>query len=427
MKPKKNVLFYVSITLAVLIICSLVAMAIGLATGMLVFVAQENVHSQPVAKVRLTRIRPPTMPPSTATNTPLPKPTAKVVAVPTDTAPPVPATVEGVATPLPAQAPVPLVANTPMPTQPSQNVPPTFTPLPGVKVAFTSTPAPNTPTSTPNPNATPTSTLNPNATITMTPSSTSTPTPTQTPTKTTTPKPGETRTATAIPSATPIPTETVMVATATPAPTNTPASTVGRITGRVVLNGSAVDGITLQLEDQAYQQIAETKSSGGGGYSFADLPPSNEGYNVLFKQGANSSYEKQSVSWGWIGPVALQAGSVAQLPDFEISIKDFKQTTPKDNASFSALDISANNPLKFEWTSYPNATKYWVDLAFDDAQLVVWQSPLVENTSVNFNGNLSDGKPIAVGNYWWGVGIQQKSGAYSLVVYANLMLPLKIK
>ncbi len=442
MKSKKNFPLYIGAIVVVLGLCGLVMMATGLATGLLVFVSQESPSSQPVAKVRLTRVKPPTAVAVSATATAVPagsKPVATFTALPATPANQAnPNPVVATDTPVQAQATTPpesapatpqAVTNTPLPTQPAsaQNVPPTFTPLASGKVVPTSTPLSNAPTLTPQPNITATTGLTATTTApTATPTATSSK-PTLTPTKTLTPKPGDTPVPTAtstlpIPTLTPIPTQT-----STPAPTDTPAPTVGQVSGRVVVSGSPVEGIVLQLENQAYDQLAETRTNGNGIFTFAEVAPSNEGYNVVFKQGANSAFEKVAVSWGWIGPVAVQAGGTAQLPDFEIAMMDFKQTNPKDNAGFMAADISASSPIKFEWTNYPKATKYWVDLAFNDAQSVVWQSPLAEGTSVNFDGTLADGNHVGAGNYWWGVGIQQKTGNYSLVVYANLMLPLKIR
>lgn len=218
---------------------------------------------------------------------------------------------------------------------------------------------------------------------------------------------------------TPTPTET---STSTPTPTETliPTPAPGQITGRILLAGSPVGGVTLKLEDQAFNPIAETSVGVDGVYTFPDLAASSEGYTLLFAQEWNPQYGMdQVISWGWLGPVAVENGAVVELPDLDISLLGFGQTSPAPNASFSAGAISSGNPIVFEWTAYPEATAYWVDLAQEEGQAPVW-SAASQTTSLAFDGTLDDGAQIQPGEYWWGVGARRDLGSYTLVVYGYL-------
>lgn len=264
-------------------------------------------------------------------------------------------------------------------------------------VVATATPVPLDP---PTPTNTPGGVSNPSATATRTPlpTFTATPSPAVSSTPTQTPRPGDTPTATPTPVA------------------------PGRITGRLLLDGKpAGSGTRLKLEDQAYRIVAETTIGADGVYTFADLPPSSSGYNVLFAQEWNEQYDiKKVVSWGWIGPVAVASDAVVQLPDFELSLQGFAQVNPPPHAAVSAANISGGNPLEFEWTDYPLAETYWVDLAQGDRQDIVWQSALVQATSLTFDGKVAGGKSIQPGDYWWGVGARRRLGSYTASVYGYL-------
>lgn len=261
---------------------------------------------------------------------------------------------------------------------------------------------------------------------TATPLRLESPTPTNIPGGPSSPSPTATRTPLPTFTATPSPAVS-STPTQTPRPGDTPTATPtpvapGRITGRLLLDGKpAGTGTRLKLEDQAYQIVAETTVSADGVYTFADLPPSNSGYNVLFAQEWNEQYDiTKVVSWGWIGPVAVASGAVVQLPDFDLSLQGFAQVNPPPHAAVSAATISAGNPLQFEWTGYPLAETYWVDLAQGDRQDIVWQSALVQATSLAFDGRVTGGKSIQPGDYWWGVGARRRLGSYTASVYGYL-------
>lgn len=303
---------------------------------------------------------------------------------------------------------------TPTPTKtPRATLLATSTPTPVVLVAATSLPADALPSSAAASvsNETPTDTPMPSD-VTM-PSPTDRPVPTDT--QTGAGAPTNTLTETPVLSPTPTPTDTL---TLTPTPS---AVSPGDITGRLLLNGAPVgEGVRLKLEDRSYNVIAETTVGAGGVYAFNNLEPSSKGYNVLFAQKWNPQYETDHiVSWAWLGPVAVEDGRVVELPDFDISLLGFGQVSPEADATFSAAALSPNNPITFEWTAYPQAVKYWVDLVRGEEQELVWQS-LIQSTSLAFDGTLGSGAHIQSGEYWWGVGARRDLGPYKLTVYGYL-------
>jgi hypothetical protein len=194
------------------------------------------------------------------------------------------------------------------------------------------------------------------------------------------------------------------------------------LTGRVVKGSESVpSGVTVSLEDQTYAVVATTATDAQGFYAFDDLPASGAGFNVLFTQEQNEQYEVGEVaSWAWLGSITLSDGEAVQLPEFEIGLQGLKQITPPSGASFSAGEISAQDPLTFEWEPYAGASTYWVDLMKGDNLATVWQSALVDVTSVAFDGTLDDDSHITADTYWWGVGVREDVGDYQLTVYGYL-------
>jgi hypothetical protein len=217
-----------------------------------------------------------------------------------------------------------------------------------------------------------------------------------------------------------------------PLPTDTPTPTPsapGRISGRLLLDGTPASDVTLRLEDHANDVVAQTKVKADGGYVFLDLEPSTQGYNLVFAQKWNKQYKiDQVISWGWIGPVAVGSGMNVELPDFDISLQGFGQVSPEPNATVSAAALSHENPLEFEWRAHPQAVAYWVDLAHGEEtdQEVIWQSSLSQRDSLPFDGKLEDGEHIQTGEYWWGVGARSDSGPYPVTLYGYLSA-LRIK
>ena len=215
-----------------------------------------------------------------------------------------------------------------------------------------------------------------------------------------------------------------------PAPAGTPTPTPLVVTprgpasvrGHLVRDGTPVEtGVTVKLEDQAYAIIATTTTDAQGTYAFEGVTTSGTGLDVLFAQEWNEQYDVGEVaSWAWLGPFTIPRGMAVELPDFEIGLLGFEQVDPPSGAFFSAADISAQAPLVFEWNPYPQATAYWVDLTKGDDLNRVWQSALVETTSLDFYGTLGNGDHITADTYYWGIGARKNLGDYHLTVYGYL-------
>ncbi len=183
----------------------------------------------------------------------------------------------------------------------------------------------------------------------------------------------------------------------------------------------AVAGVNVRLEDQNYVTIATVATDAQGMYTFDDLTVFDTELDVLFAQEWNEQYDvSEVVSWAWLGSLTISKGKTVEMPDFEIGLQGFEQINPPTDASYSAGDISAQTPLTFEWMPYPAASAYWVDLAQGDDSTIVWQSSLVDATSVIFDGVLNDGSHIMADNYWWGIGARKDVGNYELTVYGYL-------
>ncbi len=195
-----------------------------------------------------------------------------------------------------------------------------------------------------------------------------------------------------------------------------------QINGRIVNNNIPVgSGVTLSLEDLSHQTIATASTTDDGTITWADVPPSDLGYNVVFSLAANSQFGiDQALSWVWVGPIPLHQGEVIQLPDIEISPQGFGQISPEPEAVVSAAAITPATPLIFQWSPYSEATDYWIDLIRGEEEKV-WQSQLVTAQQVAFDGTLTDGTHIQPGEYWWAVGARSWLGTYQQIVYTYLV------
>jgi hypothetical protein len=215
-----------------------------------------------------------------------------------------------------------------------------------------------------------------------------------------------TQTSTELPTLTytPLPTSTeTMIPSPTDPPTLTPVRMLGEISGRILLNGLPLtQTVSLILEDQRYNVIQELAVSNE--YVFDNIPPSTEGYNVLFTMDRNPQYSFDEVaSWAWIGPVPVQDGDLIRLADLDIALFGLYQLHPPPDTFLSAGSITPQTPLVFEWSPYPSASHYWLDLRTGQSLQMVWQSASLEANSVTFDGILANGEPIQPGTYWWRV------------------------
>lgn len=269
-----------------------------------------------------------------------------------------------------------------------------------------------TPTPQPQSNTPTTAAAAGNATATASP----TPSPTTTSNGTATATPRTTATSTPVSTT---PSTPVSTTTAPTAATATPG--LGRLSGRLLIDGApANSGLTLFLEDSTANPIAEADVSAGGQYTFDGLALSDAGYTVVFAQEGNPQLDiDQVISWGWLGPIPIQNEAVINLPDFDIALQGFGQTSPAPNASFSAAELSAE-PIVFKWDGYPQASDYWLDLAEEKTEQIIWQATVEGGTTLSFNGKIDGGGSIQPGEYWWGVGARRQLGTYPLIVYGYL-------
>lgn len=187
------------------------------------------------------------------------------------------------------------------------------------------------------------------------------------------------------------------------------------------MDGAPVQaGVTVKL-DQTYAIVATTTTNAQGIYTFDHLTAFDTDLDLLFAQEWSGQYDvNEVVSWAWLGSFTVSRGTTVALPDFEIGLLGFEQVDPPTGTSLSASDISAQNPLTFEWSPYPDASAYWVDLTKGEDLTIVWQSVLVDTTSVAFDGTLNDGSHVTADTYWWGVGARKDAGDYQLTIYGYL-------
>jgi hypothetical protein len=279
----------------------------------------------------------------------------------------------------------------------------------GVYTQTSSATPPGTPSKTPT--QPPTSTPSPSFTWTPSPTASNTPIPTSTPYLS--------PTWTTLPTATstPLPTPTEI-----PLPTNTWTPVPARLSGRLLLNGIPIEeNAYLILEDQSLAQIAETIVSQDGIYTFYDVPTNLDGYNILFSQDQNNDYGVYDVvSWGWLGPIPAQEGSVIDLPDFDVGLQGLEYLNPIPDSQISGSAITENSPLSFQWTGHPYAETYWVTLLDGDNFVEIWKSGVMTNPSVDFDGRLNNNSIIQPGQYWWVVGFKGTLGDFTITAFGFL-------
>jgi hypothetical protein len=203
--------------------------------------------------------------------------------------------------------------------------------------------------------------------------------------------------------------------TSTTTPVATPAVGTGAIRGRILLRGSVTDeGILLSVENQDTFTIQQITSPGGE-YSVYDLVPSVRGYSVLFSQDINPGFsQNQVVRWGTVKISSVLAGDVAEMPDLEIGLLGLQPVMPFPNTLVASGPVTALNPFRFEWTAYPSADQYWVELRSNRISAPVWDSGFISATSVDFNGILWNGAAIQPGTYWWSVGVRVDDRAMTI-------------
>lgn len=277
-------------------------------------------------------------------------------------------------------------------------------------VLLTDTLAPPTETEAPASSATPT-VVQPTASLI--PAASNTPTSTQAPAS-----------ASATPSNTPLPataTDTLVPeATSSPTPTlsPTPLGELILVTGRVVSQGTPIANVTITLEGRS---VLTTTTGADGTYQFqADWI--NVLTSIVFSLEANPQLSPSNnyVTWSWIEWTLL---GESEVPDLEISSAPngvvFQQTLPADGSSVSAAQITFENPVTFEWTGYPQAEQYWVDLGRQGEEEPAWSSAAVLDEYVYFDGTLDNDTKITEGSYWWAVGTLRSEPGFRFLAYTH--------
>ena len=301
-------------------------------------------------------------------------------------------------------------------------------PLPWEKPTETSTPSPIPPTWTETATATSTGTRRPTRTPVPEPT---TPAPTNTglptPSETSSPTPtlgtitltpiGYIATSTATAAAV---TASPSATSSGPTPTETlaPTGELVLVTGRVLNKGTPVPNITISLEGPA---ILTTTSDAQGRYQF-QVNWMDEDYSVVFSLEENPQLSPASdyLLWSWVE--SYLEGN-AEIPDIEISTAPdgnvFTQSSPVNGSSFSAAQITVDNPLTFEWTAFAQAEEYWVDLGLDGDVTSEWVSDTMTDRFVDFDGTLLNGTHITPGAYWWAVGTLRLEADFYIMTYTQ--------
>jgi hypothetical protein len=219
----------------------------------------------------------------------------------------------------------------------------------------------------------------------------------------------------------PPPEETSSI-TATARPTSTatllatPVLGSSAIQGRILFQRQVLDEpVLLNLENQDLFTVQQITSPPGGEYTVFDLLPSAKGYSILFSQDINPGFRTdQVVRWGLVRTSPVLTGEMTGMPDLEISLLGLGPVTPLPDAQLTNGPITLDNPLRFEWSAYPAADQYWVELRLNRLSAPVWDSGFIDSTTVNFDGTLWSGATIQPGTYWWSVGVRVDEQAMTI-------------
>lgn len=203
--------------------------------------------------------------------------------------------------------------------------------------------------------------------------------------------------------------------TSTVIPQGTPVQGTSAIRGRVLFMGDVLDEeVVLSLENQDIYYLQQLTFSDGE-YVVYDLAPASNGYSLLFSQNNNPEFpQTQVIRWGLVKASPVVAGEITSFPDMEISLMGMQPVTPVVGAEVSDGPINAQNPLRFEWTAYPEADQYWLELRANRLSAPIWDSGFISTNSVVFNGVSWSGLPIQPGTYWWSVGVRIDERAMTL-------------
>jgi hypothetical protein len=177
--------------------------------------------------------------------------------------------------------------------------------------------------------------------------------------------------------------------------------------------------VTITLEGS---DILTATTGADGAYQFdVDWPDAE--FSVVFSLDSNPQLSPRGdyVSWSWIESIFI---GYTTMPDLEISTTPagtlFSQTSPANGSYYSTAQITAANPLTFEWTAYPQAEEYWVDLGLDGNDFPLWSSDAVATRFVDFDGTLINSARISQGTYWWAVGSIRTTNDFRILTYTQI-------
>lgn len=187
----------------------------------------------------------------------------------------------------------------------------------------------------------------------------------------------------------------------------TPVQGTSAIRGRVLFMGDVLDEeIILTLENQDIYFVQQLTFPDGE-FVVYDLAPAANGYSLMFSQNNNAGFpQNQVIRWGLVKASPVLAGEITSFPDLEISLMGMQPVTPAVDAEISDGPVNAQNPLRFEWTTYPEADQYWMELRANRLSAPIWDSGFINTNTVEFNGVLWSGLTIQPGTFWWSVGVR---------------------
>jgi hypothetical protein len=181
------------------------------------------------------------------------------------------------------------------------------------------------------------------------------------------------------------------------------------ISGQVTLNGTPVEGVSLELRfynGANYSTLTTTSTGADGNYEFAGVPSLAPGqsYYVRFRNYPNTP--GRLWVWGAKPLTAYTAGSSAAGGNFDIA--DIALASPSDTASIGL-------PFRFTWTPRPATPtdSYELDL-YDpgDSDPYIYTNPLGYVDGFDVTGLPGDFEGGA--EYVWEVWVYSPDGGYGI-------------
>jgi hypothetical protein len=223
--------------------------------------------------------------------------------------------------------------------------------------------------------------------------------------------------------------------TYTPKPTftNTPVLVprAFNLNGRVLWDDVPIDNVSVSLErlqsGGGSTVLTTTITLDDGTFEIEEVFPNPQGFNIVFENSAVQGFTvEEVVAWARLGVIEWAGEDEIDLPDMEIGNGTFDFEFPVPGGEYSISNLSASNPLEFDWTPYIGdpeiEIEYWVQVVEDTTnQATVWLSELDEKSSVEWDGITNQNNQVDPGDYLWGVGaIIQSEDGYELTIFSRL-------